>query len=115
MPPITSEIVLDREQFRAVTLDDEALMKEILSVLIDDTSQQITLLKDAIVACDREQTRRLAHYSKGACANVGAKAAASILQRMEHLAAQGNFTECTDSLAALASQVDRLRSEAGSL
>ena len=111
VPIIASEIVLDHDQFRAITLDDEELMREIMAALIADTSEQIANLKDAIDAGDREQIKRIAHYSKGACANVGAKAAASILQRVEQMAAQGNFAECGVSLAALALQVDRLRTE----
>jgi HPt (histidine-containing phosphotransfer) domain-containing protein len=112
---VYSDTVLDHDQFRAVTLDDEDLMREILGALIDDTSQQLKLLKQSIDDCDRDRIRRLAHYSKGACANVGAKAAAYILQRMEQDAVQGNFPACDGSLAALATQLDRLRDEATSL
>lgn len=90
-------------------------MREILGALIDDTSLQIERLKGSIEAGDREQTRRLAHYSKGACANVGAKAAATLLQRMEQDALQGRFAECSTSLAALSAQVDRLRDQAQTL
>jgi HPt (histidine-containing phosphotransfer) domain-containing protein len=110
-----SDTVLDHDQFRAVTLDDEDLMREILDSLIDDTSHQLRLLRQSIDACDRDRTRRLAHYSKGACANVGAKAAAFLLQRMEQEAIQGNFVACDNSLTALATQLDRLRDEATSL
>jgi HPt (histidine-containing phosphotransfer) domain-containing protein len=110
-----SNTVLDHDQFRAVTLDDEDLMREILGALIDDTSRQMTLLRDSIAACDRVKTRHLAHYSKGACANVGAKAAAQILQSMEQNALQGNFAACDSSLQALSAQIDRLRDEAATL
>ena len=43
---------LDRDQLRDVTLDDEALMREILSALIDDTSRQMRLLESAILEQD---------------------------------------------------------------
>jgi HPt (histidine-containing phosphotransfer) domain-containing protein len=109
------EAVLDRDQFRSVTLEDEELMREILSALIDDTSRQIGLLESSIGAADGDRTRRLAHYSKGACANVGAKAAATLLQHIERQAAAGNFEGCTTSLEALAAQVEQLRGEAATL
>jgi HPt (histidine-containing phosphotransfer) domain-containing protein len=104
--------VLDREQLRSVTLEDEDLMRELLAALIDDTSRQIHLLDRAIREHDAGETIRLAHYSKGACANVGARSAAAILQQLERIAAQGDFGRCGSALGALASEIDKLRAEA---
>ena len=103
--------VLDRDQLREITLDDAELMREILSALIDDTSRQIVLLETAIREEDSQQCMRLAHYSKGACANVGANAAAAVLKQMERQAGEGQFPECVASLAVLTHQIDRLRDE----
>ena len=108
---IDTTAVLDRDQLRDVTLDDEELMREILTLLIDDTSQQMVLLKSAITEKDPLKTMRLAHYSKGACANVGANRAAHVLKQIEQDAARRDFQECTASLSGLALEVDRLRSE----
>ena len=85
---IDTTAILDRDQLRNVTLDDEELMREILAALIDDTSQQIGLLKSAIAEEDPLKTMRLAHYSKGACANVGANRAAHVLKQIEQEAAE---------------------------
>lgn len=87
-------------------------MREILTALIDDTSRQIPLLASAIREEDSQKCVRLAHYSKGACANVGAAAAAAVLKNIERQAAGRDFQECTQSLSALVAEVDRLRSEA---
>ena len=103
--------VLDRVQLREVTLDDESLMREILAALIDDTSRQMQLLAAAIDEKNAQGCMRLAHYSKGACANVGANAAAEVLKNLERNAAKGEFHECSTSLAALAGEIDRLRAE----
>ena len=108
---IDPTIPLDREQLRDVTLDDEELMREILAALIDDTSRQMVLLQSAIHEKDPQKTMRLAHYSKGACANVGANAAAQVLKRIEQDAARRAFQECTLSLSSLAAELDRLRTE----
>ena len=94
--------VLDRHQLRDVTQDDDDLMREILSALIDDTSRQIGLLDGAIRRKDAQAARRLAHYSKGACANVGAKAAAAALENIERTALRHDFEECGASLSRLA-------------
>jgi HPt (histidine-containing phosphotransfer) domain-containing protein len=105
-------MVLDRAQLRDVTLDDEDLMREILTALIDDTSKQMPFLDSAISAEDSQKCMQLAHYSKGACANVGANAAAAVLKQIERNAASSEFPECRASLINLAVELDRLRVEA---
>lgn len=112
MQIIDTTTLLDREQLRDITLNDEELMREILSALIDDTSRQIGLLDTAIRAEDSQKCMRLAHYSKGACANVGANSAAALLKHIENQASKGEFFECGQSLAALSQEIDRLRTEA---
>ena len=87
-------------------------MREILSALIDDTSRQMQLLDSAIRAEDPQKCMRLAHYSKGACANAGANAAAAALKQIERKAADRAFPECRASLAVLAAELERLRLEA---
>lgn len=108
-------IVLDRAQLRDVTLDDEELMREILKALIDETTRQMPLLESAVRAEDSEKCMRLAHYCKGACANVGANAAAAVLKRIEREAEGREFPECRASLANLAAEIERLRYEAVAL
>ena len=93
-------------------MDDESLMREILSALIDDTSRQIQLLDQAIREQNPQKCIRLAHYSKGACANVGANRAAALLKQIERNAAASEFQQCGASLGALAREVDLLRAEA---
>ena len=112
---MTQVPVLDRAQLRDITLDDPDLMREILSALIDDTGRQIELLSRAIQDRDSQQCIKLAHYSKGACANVGAVGAATLLKGIECDAARQQFEGCTSALANLVVELDRLRQEAGSL
>ncbi len=108
-------LVLDREQLREITLDDPDLMREILLALVDDTSRQLVLLDSAIREANAQKCIRLAHYSKGACANVGANAAAALLKEIERNAAARRFDECNSSLAILTREVERLRAEAATL
>jgi HPt (histidine-containing phosphotransfer) domain-containing protein len=112
---IDTSVTLDKEQLREVTLDDPELMQEILAALVDDTSQQVQLLEGAIKARDAQGCMRLAHYSKGACSNVGAVSAAALLKHIETRAAALEFQECSEALAALAQQVSLLREEAKTL
>ncbi len=108
---IDTTLVLDRAQLREITLEDEELMRELLAALIADTEQQFPLIDTAIRNTDGQQCARLAHYCKGACANLGAKAAATVLAELERSAKAGAMEECSRQLAALATEVDRLRTE----
>ena len=103
--------VLDHEQLRNITLDDTELMRELLETLLDDTSRQLQMLRDAVRAQDGPRTARLAHYSKGACANIGAQTVASLLHRIERTAVTGDFQTCTASVSALPAELERLRQE----
>jgi HPt (histidine-containing phosphotransfer) domain-containing protein len=107
-----ASLVLDRRQLRDVTLNDEDLMREVVGALIEDTSRQIGLIEAAILERNPERCKRLAHYCKGACANVGANAAAAVLRRMEREATSEAFDRCAASLSALAAELVRLRAEA---
>jgi HPt (histidine-containing phosphotransfer) domain-containing protein len=104
--------VLDREQLRNVSLEDPDLMRELLAALIEDTSRQIPTLGEAIRAHNAGETVRLAHYSKGACVNVGARSSAAILEEIERTAKAGDFDRCGASLESLAAEIVKLRDEA---
>jgi HPt (histidine-containing phosphotransfer) domain-containing protein len=112
---LETAVTLDKEQLRDVAMDDTELMREFLTALIDDTARQIPLLEAAVQECDADRCVRLAHYSKGACANVGAASAAALLRCIEQSAAARAFPECSHALAALAVEVTRLREEAKAL
>ncbi|MEO8369783.1 MAG: Hpt domain-containing protein [Candidatus Solibacter sp.] len=107
--------VLDLQQLRDITLDDEELMREILAALVEDNASQMVLLDQAIRDHDPQRTMRLAHYSKGACANVGANAMAAQLKRLELHASAGRFDECAASYQVLTREVERLRTQAASV
>ncbi len=98
---------------RDVTLNDEELMREILASLIDDSSRQLVLLDAAIREHDADRTARLAHYSKGACANVGANVAAEALRSIELCAKGAEFAACSEPLAVFGREIEKLREEAG--
>ena len=104
--------ILDRDQLREITFNDESLMREILSSLIDDTARQIQLIDAAIREQDSARCMRLAHYSKGACANLGAVAAASILKDIENRASHQDFQQCRTGLERLSHEIELLRAAA---
>ena len=103
--------VLDREQLRDITMDDRDLMRDIVSALLEDTAAQISLLETAVRNSDTQSCVRLAHYSKGACANVGANRAAAVFKRIEFAAAHHELSQCSESLAELARELELLQLE----
>ena len=105
--------VLNLGQLKEITMDDQELMRQILGVMLDDTRSQLLLLDAAIRSGDLATCRRLAHYSKGACANVGAERAAAACLRIEQQATKGEIASCSQSLAALRDELDALQSEIG--
>ena len=108
-------VVLDIQQLKDITLEVDELMREVLSALIDGTSRQLSLLDAAIRQQDGKSCVRLARYSKGACANVGANRAADRLKRLEEAAARNAFDDCTASLQFLVEELERLRHQAAAL
>jgi HPt (histidine-containing phosphotransfer) domain-containing protein len=106
-----TSLVLDRAQLSQITLEDSDLMRTLLAALIEDTERQIPQIDSAIRNTDGRQCAQLAHYCKGACANIGANAAASVLAKLERSAKEGAMAECSRQLTALAIEVDRLRVE----
>jgi HPt (histidine-containing phosphotransfer) domain-containing protein len=107
--------VLDLEQLKNITMDDADLMRDILSTLISDTSDQLQALERALSQADAKEAVRVAHYSKGACANVGAESTARILQEIERKAAAGDLNSCEASLPALHQEFQKLQTEAATL
>jgi HPt (histidine-containing phosphotransfer) domain-containing protein len=110
---VVDATILDLAQLKEVTMNDQELMHEVLGVMLDDTGSQLLLLDAAIRAGDLSACRRLAHYSKGACANVGAERAAAACLRIEQQATNGEAAACSQSLAALRNELDALRNEIG--
>src|ERR1700730_948432 len=91
-------LVLDICQLRNVTLDDEALMREVIRALVSDASQRIDELRGAVERADAAACARLAHSAQGACGNVGAASMAALFWSVEQQARNGNFSRCKSSL-----------------
>jgi HPt (histidine-containing phosphotransfer) domain-containing protein len=104
--------VLDREQLRDACMDDQALMRELVASLIDDTTQQLIALQTAVEHADSGECKRVAHYVKGACANLGAATMAVTLSDIEDAAITENFIACQNLLATLSTEFQKFRSEA---
>jgi len=108
-------LVLDFCQLRNVTLDDQALMREVVRALLIDASQRIDELRGAIERADAAECVRLAHTAQGACGNVGAVSMAALFWTVERDASSGDFNRCQSALEKLSIELDKLRFEAASV
>jgi HPt (histidine-containing phosphotransfer) domain-containing protein len=101
--------VLNSAQLLEVAMHDQAMAREVLHLLVKDTSEHLPDLAAAIRGGDAESAARLAHYSRGACASAGALAAAATLGSIEGHARSKDFEGCAQSLDRLSSELKRLR------
>jgi len=115
MPSQTAPAVLDLDQLRDVCMEDAELMRELATSLIDDTASHIPELAEAVEQADSPRCALLAHYVKGACANVGAASMAALLKTIELDAKAGDFGACQASLANLAAELEKFSIEAATL
>ncbi len=115
MPSQIALAVLDLNQLRDVCMEDAELMREVAASLIDDTASHIPELAEAVEQADGFRCARVAHYVKGACANVGAASMAALLKTIELDAKAGNFGACQASLATLAAELQKFSAEAATL
>ncbi len=107
--------VLDIGQLRDICMEDTELMRELVTSLIDDAGSQIPALQDAVEHSDAARCARVAHYVKGACANVGAVSMAALLKSIERSATAGDFAACRTSLLDLSRELEKFSSEAAAL
>jgi len=108
-------LVLDVSQLRNVTLNDEALMREVVAALVSEVSQQIEGLSRAVQRGDAKACVTVAHNAYGACGNVGAASMAALFGSLERQAADGDLTLCRSSLEELSVELEKLRREADSM
>jgi HPt (histidine-containing phosphotransfer) domain-containing protein len=115
MQPGSALLVLDRSQLRNVTLNDEALMREVVLALVREASLQIQELHRAVERADAPACVRVAHSAQGACGNVGAESMAALFYSVERHARIGDLSKCRSSVEDLSVELEKLRFEVSSI
>lgn len=115
MPDLAEAPVFDIDQLRNICMEDTELMRDLVVSLVDDAAAQIPALQQAVEQADGAKCARLAHYVKGACANVGAASLAALMKSIERSAQAGDFTACRASLGVMPAELVKFSSEAASL
>lgn len=78
-----SEVLLDSQEAIARVMNKRALYVKLLGKFIDSERNTPAKLQDALSSGDLETAKRLAHTTKGAAANLGAKALAAEAMLLE--------------------------------
>ena len=112
---ISELLVLDVSQLRNVTLNDEALMREVVAALVSEVSQQIEGLSRAVQRGDTKACITVAHNAYGACGNVGAASMAAVFYSIERQAVEGNLGLCRSHVESLSVELEKLRREVDSI
>ena len=75
----------DREQLEHLAGGDKAFENELLQLFVGDTENSLSQLDAAISSDSRDAVQSLAHYIKGASANVGAVGMSQTAAQLEKL------------------------------
>jgi len=77
----------------------------------NDSVQVVAKLDAALASGDASEVQQGAHRVKGALLTLGAKAAADVAMRLEHMGRNGELTGGTELLAMLRQELTRLDPE----
>jgi HPt (histidine-containing phosphotransfer) domain-containing protein len=104
MNPDLQPLEIDWERLGQISDDDEEFQLELLNMLAADITDQLTGLQIAINQQNSSQLQELAHYLKGAIANVGVDSMTTITRQLEESATHQQFTIAQELLIAFTQQ-----------
>ena len=101
--PAKEPVVFDRPGLVARTMEDEDLLREIVSCFLEDAPRLIDSLKEHIRSGDSAAAGAQAHGLKGAAANVGGVALTETALAIERAGQAGRL----EAIAALMPELER--------
>lgn len=103
--------LIDWAQLRDLSGGDADFEQELLQIYLQDSLQQLQILKQAATAIDLPRVREIAHHIKGASANVGAVSVSAAAAMVENAAKESKPDEIATPLSQLSQQLDALQGE----
>ncbi len=91
--------------------DDDAFLREIVGMFLEDTPQRIVDLDDSLQAGDAAKFCRTAHSIKGSSANLGANALRHVAEQLEIRSHKEGLDDVAELVASLKAEYDRAKSE----
>ena len=88
---------------------DTSLLEELFTLFLEDSRQDIPLLKKSVEQKDPEEIVRLAHGLKGELGNLGVRKAAELARQMEKQAKEGDLENITGTIGQLEQEIQFLK------
>ena len=95
--------------------DDDAFLREIVEIFIEDTPLRIADLETGLAAGDTAKFTRAAHSIKGSSANLGAAALGVLAEKLEHQSRKEGLAGVSPLLALLSGEFQRTKVELSKL
>ena len=111
--PVLDAAVVERLQRLGATAGVD-LLAELIVLFLDEADERVAELREAFAQQDAGATTRSAHALRGASANLGANSLVDLSSRLERAGVSGDLAEGWAILEAIACELDRVRSTAGS-
>jgi len=102
------DAVIDLEQLSAYVGDDEEVRQFVITDYLKNSHERIESLRQAVIAKNGPEIKRLAHGFKAVNAFVGARTMVDILEKMEEYALKEEFIEEEHLLVSLVKGHDRV-------
>lgn len=99
--------IVDLVALHRATGGDEALQREVLQMLVEQTAEKLEQVRRSLVDLDADSLRRASHTLLGSCATLGAVRMAELLALLEQSALSGAFDTAREVYADLTVEAER--------
>jgi CheY-like chemotaxis protein len=100
---------VDMSRLLDFTDGDQGNLRELATLYLDQTGQQVEQLKAAVQAGSAPEVRRLAHSCAGASATCGMRRLVPLLRELERQGFEGQLTNATQLSHQVSEEFDRIR------
>jgi HPt (histidine-containing phosphotransfer) domain-containing protein len=101
----------DPDEARRQVGDDEAILRDVIGLFIEDNPKREAELRRALERRDAELLERAAHTIKGSCVIFGAAAAREAAHALELLGRGRSFEGATEAIARLSKETERFSAD----
>lgn len=109
LPPIDPQAL---DNLRALSPgDDDAFVKEICGIFVEDTPRRLTELDEGVKSGDVSSVVRAAHSIKGSSANLGAQNLRTAAEQLETKARKEGVTNLATPIAAVKAEFEKAKAE----
>ncbi len=111
----TEEDIFDRATALARVEGDEELLQELAKLFLEDSSQLMAVLREALDMGDAGRVKEVAHTLKGALGNFAAQRAVAAARQVEQWGQEGHLDQAQEAYIALEQELALLTSRLLSL